>query len=79
MAKAATFRLMLALTKAKKLHLRQLDVDSAFPYADLEEDVFMTPPPGMDVDEGFCLKLLKSLYGLKQAPRNWHKLVEHIK
>ena len=40
----------------------------------------MTPPPGMEVDEGFCLKLLKSLYGLKQAPRNWHKLVvEHIK
>ena len=79
-AKAATFRLMLALTKAKKLHLHQLDVDSAFPYADLEEDVFMTPPPGMEVDEGFCLKLLKSLYGLKQAPRNWHKLVvEHIK
>jgi len=79
-AKAATFRLMLALTKAKKLHLHQLDVDSAFPYADLEEDVYMTPPPGMEVDEGFCLKLLKSLYGLKQAPRNWHKLVvEHIK
>jgi hypothetical protein len=79
-AKAATFRLMLALTKAKKLHLHQLDVDSAFPYADLEEDMYMTPPPGMEVDEGFCLKLLKSLYGLKQAPRNWHKLVvEHIK
>jgi len=79
-AKAATFRLMLALTKAKKLHLHQLDVDSAFPYADLEEATYMTPPPGMDMDEGYCLKLLKSLYGLKQAPRNWHKLVvEHIK
>ena len=40
----------------------------------------MTPPPGMNVDEGYCLKLLKSLYGLKQAPRNWHKLVvDHIK
>ena len=79
-AKAATFRLMLALTKAKKLHLHQLDVDSAFPYADLKEDVYMTPPPGMNVDEGYCLKLLKSLYGLKQAPRNWHKLVvDHIK
>ena len=77
-AKAATFRLMLALTKAKKLHLHQLDVDSAFPYADLAEDVFMTPPPGMEIDEGFCLKLLKSLYGLKQAPRNWHKLVVEL-
>ncbi len=72
LAKAATFCLMLVLTKAKKLHLHQLDVDSAFPYADLEEDVYMTPPPGMEVDEGFCLKLLKSLYGLQQALQNWH-------
>ena len=63
-----------------KLHLHQLDVDSAFPYADLEEDVYMTPPPGMNVPEGYCLKLLKSLYGLKQAPRNWNKnIVEHVK
>jgi hypothetical protein len=79
-AKAVTFRLMLALTKSMNLHLHQLDVDSAFPYADLEEDVYMTPPPGMDISEGYCLKLLKSLYGLKQAPRNWNKnIVEQIK
>ncbi len=60
--------------------MHQQDVDSSFLYVDLKEDVLMTPPPGMDADEGFCLKLLKSLYGLKQAPRNWHKLVvKHIK
>ena len=41
-AKSTTFRLILALTKILKLHLHQLDVGSAFPYADLEEDVFMT-------------------------------------
>ena len=79
-AKSTTFRLILALTKILKLHLHQLDVDSAFPYADLEEDVFMTSPPGIDVENGFCLKLLRSLYGLKQAPRNWNKkIVDHIK
>ena len=59
---------MLAMTKAYNLHLHQLDVDSAFLYADLDGDVYLTPPSGMDVREGFCLKLLKSLYGLKQAP-----------
>jgi hypothetical protein len=79
-AKGTTFRLMLAMTKAFNLHLHQLDVDSAFPYADLEEDVYLTPPSGMEVREGYCLKLEKSLYGLKQAPRNWNKnIVEHIK
>ena len=68
-AKGTTFRLMLAMMKAYNLHLHQLD-----------EDVYLTPPSGMDVREGFCLKLLKSLYGLKQAPRNWNKnIVNHIK
>ena len=42
--------------------------------------MYLAPPSGMDVREGFCLKLLKSLYGLKQAPRNWNKnIVNHIK
>ena len=78
-AKATTFRLMLASSKVLGLHIHQLD-DSAFPYADLDEDVYMTPVPGMDIREGFCLKLLKSLYGLKQAPRNWNKnIVAYIK
>jgi len=43
-AMATTFRLMLSLTQAYKLHLHQLDVDSAF---------FMTPPPGTKLEEGF--------------------------
>jgi len=79
-AKVTTFRLMLALARVLKLRIHQLDVDSAFLYADLDEDVFVTPPPGMQMQSGYCLKLLKSLYGLKQAPRNWNKnIVEHIK
>ena len=44
---------MLAMTKAYNLHLHQLDVDSAFLYADLDEDVYLTPPAGMDIREGF--------------------------
>ena len=60
--------------------MHQLDVDNAFLYADVDEDMYLTPPSGMDVRDEFCLKLLKSLYGLKQAPRNWNKnIVNHIK
>ena len=72
-AKVTTFRLMLALSRVLKLKIHQLDVDSAFLYADLNEDVYMTPPPGMNIKSGYCFKLDKSLYGLKQAPRNWNK------
>ena len=59
-AKGTTFRLMLALTKAYKLHLHQLDVDSVFLYADLDEDVYLTSPFGIKIRGGFCRKLLKS-------------------
>ncbi len=48
LARETTFRLMLTLTQAYKLHLHQLDVDSAFLYADLDEEVFMTLLSGMD-------------------------------
>ena len=36
-AKGTTFKLMLPMTKAYNLHLHQLDVDSAFLYADLDK------------------------------------------
>ena len=75
-AKRTTFRLMIPLAHVMGLRLHQLDVDSAFLYADLEEEIFMKPTPDMEIPDGYCLKLLKSLYGLKQAPRNWNM---HIK
>lgn len=75
-AKGVSFRLALALALRYNLQLRQLDVETAFPYADLDEDVFMSPPAGIDVPQGCCLKILKSLYGLKQAPRNWHSMLK---
>ena len=77
-AKVTTFRLLLALSKVLNLKIHQLDVDSAFPYADLDEEVFMAPPPGMNIPEGYCLKLEKSLYGLKQAPHNCNQKSRQI-
>ena len=75
-AKATTFRLMMALAHVLQLHVHQLDVDSAFLYADLDEEIWMAPTPDMDLPQRYGQRLLKSLYGLKQAPRNWNK---HIK
>ena len=65
-AKGVSFRLSLALALRYNLQLRQLDVETAFPYADLEEDVYMSPPAGIDIPKGCCLKILKSLYSLKR-------------
>jgi hypothetical protein len=38
---------------------------------DLQEKVYMAPPPIVSHDSGYVCKLKKALYGLKQAPRAW--------
>lgn len=44
----------------------------AYINAHLEEEIFMYPPPGMNIAKNQVLKLKKSIYGLKQAGLNWN-------
>jgi hypothetical protein len=55
------------------MKIHQMDIDTAFLIADLEEDIYMEPPTGMNVHRGKVLKLHKCLYGLKQSPRYFNK------
>lgn len=76
--KPATIRTVLSLAVSRRWALRQLDVKNAFLHGFLNEDVYMTQPPGF-VDPSrpdYVCKLLKAIYGLRQAPRAWF---EHMK
>ena len=59
---------LLAVVAASKLDLFQMDVKNAFLNRDLNEEVYMQPPPGLSVDSNKVCYFRRALYGLKQAP-----------
>ncbi|XP_074556441.1 uncharacterized protein LOC141812295 [Curcuma longa] len=72
-AKINSIRILLSLAVNSDWPLHQLDVRNAFLNGDLEEEVFMSLPPGFEkgLDSKKVCKLNKALYGLKQSPRAW--------
>ena len=67
----------------------QFDIETAFLYGDLAEELWMILPDGYDMfyhakhgkyldGTRQCLKLKKSLYGLVQAARQWWKKFKDV-
>lgn len=77
-ARFETVRLIVSLASWHGWKLWQLDVKSAFLNGPLEEEVYVSQPPGFEVadSDGKALRLRKALYGLKQAPRAWNKRID---
>ena len=80
-----SFRIALARMMVEKLDSLVMDVETAFLYGDIEEEIFMKSPVGMEeIDPGSspedCYQLKKRIYGLCQATRQfWRKFVDTIK
>lgn len=66
-AKLNIFRVLFSLTANQDWPLHQLDVKNAFLNGNLEEEVYMEIPPGLETSfsHNRACKLKKSLYGLK--------------
>ncbi|WZZ34789.1 hypothetical protein YC2023_018190 [Brassica napus] len=74
-AKLHTVRIVLSIATNLEWDLWQMDVKNAFLQGELEDEVYMLPPPGLEhlVKPGNVLRLKKAIYGLKQSPRAWYR------
>jgi len=70
-AKMTTIRTLIVVASIRQWCISQLDVKNVFLNGDLQEEVYMAPPPGISHDFGYVCKLKKALYGLKQTLRAW--------
>jgi hypothetical protein len=70
-AHMTTVRTLIAVVASSSWTISQMDVKNAFLNGDLQEEVYMHPPPGVDTPSGHVCRLYRTLYGLKQAPRAW--------
>ena len=75
-------RALLAYANKYKLPMIQMDVDIAFLYSPLKEEIYMEIPDGVDMSKEEKEKkvwlLEKSLYGLKTSPKNWNKTFTQV-
>ena len=77
-----SIRMVLAIAAEMNWEVVQLDLKTAFLYADIEEDVFDEMAPGYETknkkEVQLVMKLGKSLYGLAQSPQNVWKTLTRV-
>lgn len=70
-----TVRFLIALASNKSLKIDHWDVSTAFLNGNLNEEVYMEIPEGLEIKDrkNKVWKLQKAVYGLKQASRSWNE------
>ncbi|MCO5574355.1 hypothetical protein L7F22_028138 [Adiantum nelumboides] len=75
-----SFRILVALAAHYRLHIHQMDVQTAFLHGELDEEIYMQQPPHfVDTnDPTHVCRLYRSIYDLKQANRQWYYRFHHF-
>ncbi|GJR26961.1 putative ribonuclease H-like domain-containing protein [Tanacetum coccineum] len=79
-ARIEAIRIFLAFASYIGFIVYQMDVKSAFLYGTIDEEVYVSQPPGF-IDPMYpkkVYKVVKALYGLHQAPRAWYATLSNF-
>ena len=76
-------RVMIASACIKRLNLYQADISNAYLQAPLRveegKEVYMEPPPGIDIGKDNIFRVVKSLYGSKNGAADFHAVLsDHL-
>lgn len=75
-ARYDSLRILLRIASQNHWIPQQMDVNSAYLYGILEEEIYMELPPVFRTS-GKCVKLCKCIYGLKQSGREWYACISN--
>ncbi|GKE57385.1 putative ribonuclease H-like domain-containing protein, partial [Tanacetum coccineum] len=73
-ARIEAIRIFFAFASCMRFIVYQMDVKSAFLYGTIDEEIYVSQPPGF-IDPKYhkkVYKVVKALYGLHQAPKAWY-------
>ncbi len=76
-----TILVLLGYIANNGLYAVQMDVQTAFLHAELNEELYMEQPDGFAKPSNgsrLVCKLRKCLYGIRQAPRYWNKTIDTV-
>ena len=61
-----------------KLKSKIIDIETAFLNGELEEEIYMSTPAGVQSGPDECVLLTKSIYGLVQSARQFFKKLREV-
>lgn len=78
--KKSSVRLLMAIAAKEKMVVEQIYIINAYVNSDLEEEVYMEQPDGVEFmnRKEYVCKLKKSLYGLKQSGNKWNQCLNNV-
>ena len=71
--------ILLCIATANNYIIENIDINTAFLYGNLKEDLYMKIPPGIYENlskKEYIIKLNESIYGLKQSSLNWYNTLK---